>query len=171
MTIHDQGNQADSIRVSHEFNAPRTLVFRAFSDAAMLARWWGPAGFTMKVQYLDFRPGGHCLFQMENADTTMWARFVYGQIREPELIELTLSFSDENGGICKAPFFEAWPLEMMNVFRFSEEQGKTRVENHCYPVHASEAERAAFREQQRSVQDGLAAAMRVLEGLLAGTVL
>lgn len=171
MSAQNQENKQESILVSHEFNAPRTLVFRAFSDATMLARWWGPAGFTMTVQYLDFKPGGHCLFKMENAETTMWARFVYGQIREPELIELTLSFSDENGGVCKAPFFDAWPLEMMNVFTFTEEEGKTKVTNHCYPVHANAAERAAFNGHKLSVRDGLAAAMRVLEGLLAGNAL
>jgi uncharacterized protein YndB with AHSA1/START domain len=162
-------NKQQGIIVSYEFDAPRSLVFHAFSQAEILAQWWGPAGFTMTVVDFDFKPGGHCLFKMENEDSIMWARFVYGQICEPERIELTLSFSDEHGGICKAPFFDAWPLEIMNVFTFTEMSGKTRVENNCYPVQASTAEMAAFNEHKFSVRDGLSAAMQVLEQYLAGS--
>lgn len=40
------------------FAAPREAVFRAFADPGLLARWWGPEGFTSTFHEFDPRPGG-----------------------------------------------------------------------------------------------------------------
>ena len=45
-------------RVSRRFEAPRDLVFSAWSDPAHLAEWWGPAGFDLRTAKLEFSPGG-----------------------------------------------------------------------------------------------------------------
>ena len=50
------------------FDAPRERVFRAFSDPQVLARWWGPDGFTSTFQEFDFRPGGAWRFVMQGPD-------------------------------------------------------------------------------------------------------
>jgi uncharacterized protein YndB with AHSA1/START domain len=47
---------------------PRELVFRAWSDPAHLARWWGPKGFTNSFHEFDLRPGGHWRFDMYGPD-------------------------------------------------------------------------------------------------------
>lgn len=39
------------------FQAPRELVFKAFSEAEHLKHWWGPKGWTLPVCNVDFRPG------------------------------------------------------------------------------------------------------------------
>ena len=41
------------------FDAPREQVFEAFCDPSLLARWWGPKGFTNTIYELDVRRGGH----------------------------------------------------------------------------------------------------------------
>jgi uncharacterized protein YndB with AHSA1/START domain len=51
-------------------NAPRELVFRAFSNPDHLARWWGPKGFTNSFGEFDFRPGGHWRFILHGPDGT-----------------------------------------------------------------------------------------------------
>ena len=50
------------------FDASRERVFRAFSDPQVLARWWGPDGFTSTFQEFDFRPGGAWRFVMHGPD-------------------------------------------------------------------------------------------------------
>lgn len=40
------------------FDAPRELVFKAFSESERLKQWWGPRGWTLPVCNVDFRPGG-----------------------------------------------------------------------------------------------------------------
>ena len=47
-----------SIIGTRMFNAPRDLVFSAWTDAKHLAQWWGPNGFTTTTSAFDFRPGG-----------------------------------------------------------------------------------------------------------------
>ncbi|MCR8634828.1 SRPBCC family protein [Paenibacillus radicis (ex Xue et al. 2023)] len=43
---------------SREFDVPRELVFRAWTTPELLARWWGPKGFTNTFHEIDIRPGG-----------------------------------------------------------------------------------------------------------------
>lgn len=50
------------------FEAPRSRVFRAFTDPDVLARWWGPAGFTSTFREFDLRPGGAWRFAMRAPD-------------------------------------------------------------------------------------------------------
>ena len=52
------------------FDAPREVVFRAFTDPALLARWWGPKGFTNTFHEFDPRPGGAWRFVMHGPDGT-----------------------------------------------------------------------------------------------------
>ena len=46
------------ILITRTFDAPRELVFRAWTESSLLARWWGPRGFTNPVCEWDARPGG-----------------------------------------------------------------------------------------------------------------
>jgi uncharacterized protein YndB with AHSA1/START domain len=44
------------------------VVYAAFADSAMLAQWWGPAGFTNTFEVFEFKPGGHWKFVMHGPD-------------------------------------------------------------------------------------------------------
>ncbi len=46
------------IVITRIFNAPRELVFKAWTDPEQVAQWWGPKGFTTRVVDLDLRSGG-----------------------------------------------------------------------------------------------------------------
>lgn len=62
---------ADADRVivsSREFPHPPAAVFAAFADPAVLARWWGPAGFTSTFAEFEPRPGGLWRFTMHGPD-------------------------------------------------------------------------------------------------------
>jgi uncharacterized protein YndB with AHSA1/START domain len=50
------------------FDAPRELVFKAWTDPDHLAQWWGPKGFTNTFQEFDMRPGGIWRFVMHGPD-------------------------------------------------------------------------------------------------------
>ena len=50
------------------FNAPRSVVFRAFTDADIVARWWGPEGFTNTFQEFNPQPAGWWHFVMHGPD-------------------------------------------------------------------------------------------------------
>ncbi len=92
--------------------APPEQVFRAFSDPARLARWWGPAGFTNTFHAFDFTPGGAWTFVMHGPDGVNFpneSRFV--EIVVPERIVLDHVVS---------PLFRA-------TFLFAAAEGGTHV--------------------------------------------
>ena len=69
------------------FKAPREHVFRAFSNPAVLAQWWGPKGFTNTIAEFDLKPGGNWRLTMHapgGGEYHNESRFV--EVTEPERI-------------------------------------------------------------------------------------
>ena len=149
------------------FNAPKELVFKSFSEADRLEKWWGPKGSQIKVTKLDFHPEGMFLYKMEYEGQVMWGRFVYEIIQRPYSIEFINSFSDANGEITRAPFSQTWPLEIYNILTLTENEGITTVNMRVYPINASEEEINTFIENQPSMQEGFAGTFDQLEAYLA----
>ena len=76
-----------SIIGTRVFDAPRALVFAAFTDPKHLAQWWGPNGFTTTTSAFDFRPGGVWRFVMHGPDGRNYQnRVTYDEIVPPERI-------------------------------------------------------------------------------------
>lgn len=66
-------------------DAPRELVFSAFTDAANIGRWWGPNGFRTTTHEMDVRPGGIWRFTMHGPDGTDYPnRVEYLEVVRPE---------------------------------------------------------------------------------------
>lgn len=70
--------------IEREFNAPRDLVWKVFTERDHLMRWWGPKGFKMIVGKLDLKPGGLFLYGMEAPDgSEMWGKWYSGRSSSP----------------------------------------------------------------------------------------
>lgn len=77
-----------TIQVSREFDAPRELVFDAFTDPDKIGQWWGPNGFTTTTKSMEFRVGGEWIFTMHGPDGTDYPnRIMYTEINRPYLIK------------------------------------------------------------------------------------
>ena len=75
------------IVTSRVFDAPRDLVFQAWTDPKHLAQWWGPDGFTSTIQEMDVRPGGAFRLIMHGPDGTDYKNeSVYLEVVKPELL-------------------------------------------------------------------------------------
>jgi uncharacterized protein YndB with AHSA1/START domain len=69
------------------FDAPRALVFLAWTNRKHLAQWWGPNGFTTTTHAFDFRPGGVWRFVMHGPDGRDYQnRITFDEIVPPERI-------------------------------------------------------------------------------------
>ncbi|MBI4275605.1 MAG: SRPBCC domain-containing protein, partial [Rhizobiales bacterium] len=78
------GQRTDFV-ISRVFDAPRKLVWKAWTEAERLAQWWGPKGCTIRVVKLDVRPGGIFHYAMQfKPGHDMWGRFIYREIAAPE---------------------------------------------------------------------------------------
>lgn len=72
---------------SRVINAPQEKVFEAFRNPELLARWWGPEGFTNTFHTFDFRPGGTWEFIMHGPDGSDYPnKSVFTEIVEPERV-------------------------------------------------------------------------------------
>ncbi len=165
--------QGEAFTLTHRFPAARDLVFRAFTRAAHLRRWWGPAGFTIAVCRFDRRPGGIFHYSMEApvghplGDKPVWGRFAYQEIVLPERIVLLSAFSDERGGLTRHPLRPAWPAQVCNDFTFSEQNGQTSITLCATPYEATEFERNAFTASRALMQKDVKETFAQLEMYLA----
>lgn len=77
------------IVITRTVDAPRELVFEAFSELRHLSRWWGPTGFTTSTNTFEFRVGGEWTFTMRGPDGTDYPEWItYTGITPPERIAL-----------------------------------------------------------------------------------
>ncbi len=154
--------------IARSFNAPRDLVWKAWTERDRLVQWFGPKGFTMKVATLDLRPGGVFHYCMSSPDgKEMWGKFVYREIVPPERIVLVNSFSDATGGIIAHPMSPTWPREMLSTSTFTEKDGTTTLTLECKPIHATEEERKTFDAARAGMTQGWAGTFEQLDAYLA----
>ena len=77
------------IVISRVIDAPRELVFEAFTQVRHLSRWWGPEGFTTTTRSFEFRAGGEWDFVMHGPDGTDYQEWItWREIVPPERIAL-----------------------------------------------------------------------------------
>ena len=154
--------------ITRVFDAPRELVWKAWTESERLSHWWGPKGFTMGVCKLDLRPGGVFHYSTRTPDgREMWGKFVYREIVKPERIVFINSFADEKGNVVRNPWNADWPLEVLNAQSFSEHEGKTTLTLRGAPLNATEAERKTFEAGRKSMQQGFAGTLDQLADYLA----
>jgi len=88
------------IQITREFDAPREIVFKAMTDPALLAKWWGPRRYKTVVDQLDVRPGGK--WRMRNVGADGGEHAFRGEFREvtpPERIIWTFEYEPVAGHI------------------------------------------------------------------------
>lgn len=116
------------------FDAPRKLVFEAFTKAEHLKQWWGPRGWEVTVCNVDFRPGGvwhYCMKCMDEKQGSFygmesWGKAVYEEITEGESFVYVDCFSDAEGNVNTS-----LPSTRIKLI-FEELDGKTKVVNHAF---------------------------------------
>ena len=87
MTNSGRDTAGREIVITRVVNAPRKLVFEAWTDTKHLAAWWGPTGFTTTTSAFNMRPGGVLRFVMHGPDGRDYQdRITYDEIVRPERI-------------------------------------------------------------------------------------
>jgi uncharacterized protein YndB with AHSA1/START domain len=88
----------DRMVITRVFDAPRELVWKAWTDPQYAMQWWGPKGFTSPVCKVDFRVGGKFLFCMRSPEgQEFWTGGEYYEIVPPEKIVFSMYFADADG--------------------------------------------------------------------------
>jgi len=109
----------DELVINRVFDAPRDLVWKAWTDPEMMKEWSAPRGFTLPISEGDLRPGGAWRAQMRKDDgTELGLGGVYREIAAPERLVFTHVWMDENG--------KPGPETLVTV-TFTDRGGKTEM--------------------------------------------
>ncbi len=131
LDIAEAATDERMVVITRVFDAPRELVFRAWTDPALLARWFAPHGCTIEFHSLDLREGGSFLSCLRTPDgKNCWSRGVYREVVTPERIVYTLAVADEHGQLVEpvqVGMDPDWPRETTVTVTFAESEGKTRL--------------------------------------------
>jgi len=101
------------------FDAPRELVFKAWTETRHVAQWWGPKGFTNPVCEMDVRAGGAIRIHMRAPDGVVYPMTgVFQEIAAPERLVFLCSALDDKGNSM---------FDVLSTVTFAEERGKTAL--------------------------------------------
>ncbi len=141
--------------IERTFDAPRELVWKAWTEPERLAQWWGPKGFTMLASKMELRPGGIYHYGMQApGGQDMWGTFTFREIDPPQRLVFVVSFADKDTNVVRHPMSPNWPLEVLTTLTFTEREGKTTLTLAGGPINATEVERATYRDGHKSMQQG-----------------
>lgn len=130
------------IVITRLIDAPRELVFDAWTDPQHIGEWFGPDGFTITTHEMDVRPGGVWRFVMHGPDGVDYPnRIAYTEIARPELIAYDHDDDDDPPAVS----FKA-------RVTFAERDGKTELT--MYSLFPTAAERARVVEEHGAIEGG-----------------
>jgi uncharacterized protein YndB with AHSA1/START domain len=150
--------------ITRVFDAPRSLVFKAWTEPERLMRWWAPKGCTTPYCTVDLRPGGKFHFCMRVPEgREIWGLGVYREVVVPERIVYIDSFADADGNPVPPKHYgmsDSLPAEMLVTVLFGDHERGTKVTlRHSIPE--SVGERAGTEQGWNEMLDRLAVLVSV----------
>ncbi|MBD3886084.1 SRPBCC domain-containing protein [Phormidium tenue FACHB-886] len=123
---HSATNQSDrEIVITRVFNTRRELVFKAWTEPEHIAQWWGPKGFTTRVDEMDVKPGGHWRYVMIGPDGTEYpSKGTFHEIVPPERIVTSDEFGEGIEQVVKVDLPQG---KIVITALFEDLDGKTKL--------------------------------------------
>jgi uncharacterized protein YndB with AHSA1/START domain len=148
--------ETKTVSITKEFDAPRDLVWDAYTKPELLDQWWAPKPFSSRTKEMDFKVGGKRFYAMVSPEgRERWVLQKYTSITPKTNFKLFNAFADENENP-QLPGSD-WDLN------FSEHDGTTKVHVSIYNESLERLERMI----EMGFKEGTAAQLENLEGLLA----
>jgi uncharacterized protein YndB with AHSA1/START domain len=147
---------SNELVITRIFDAPRELVYRAFTDPDQLAQWFGPVGFSVPRDTVDIdaRVGGHQRFVMVSDENPSWTSPIDARFTEVIENKLLVGTQDVEG----IPGTQGTVTMSLRV-EFHDDGGKTRLLLRQGPF---------TKEQEDMTREGWNSSFTKLDTLLAG---
>ena len=152
--------------LEREFDAPAELVWKTWTDAELLPRWYGPRVETI-IHQLEVKPGGLWLNEMKWDGNSNYQRVEYTEVSPPNRLVWLHSMSDADWNVIANPMMPDWPLVLLTTVTFEETDSRTKMRLTWVPHEASEAEINCFAAAIGGMDKGWGAGMELLAELLA----
>ena len=154
-------------RLERTFDAPRALVWRAWTDPDILHRWYGP-GIDTIIHEFNPVAGGKWLNEMRMGENSMFSKMLFQEVIDGEkMIWLHHSWTDAEWNDAKNPMMSDWPRVLLTTVTFTEEGDQTVVTLTQIPQDASDAEIACFAEHMANMDGGWGSGYKIIDEILA----
>jgi len=149
------------------FDAPREMVWRAWTDPELLSRWYGPGVETI-IHKFDLKPGGEWLNEMKFGENSMLSKVVFTEVTPHErLVWHHHSTTDSNWNTTSNPRMPDWPRILLTTVTFADEGSKTKVKLTWVPLDATDVEIACFTDAVNNMGKGWEGGYAVMDKIFA----
>lgn len=146
------------------FDAPRDLVWQAWTDPKLLNRWYGPGVETI-IHEFDLRPGGVWRNEMKWGEKSDLSKMEFKEVTPPEKLVWLHSSTDADWNTVANPMMENWPRVLLTTVTFEAAGDQTKVRLSVKPVGATEAETTCFAGAMAGLDNGWGKGYQVLDEL------
>jgi len=148
------------------FDAPKELVWRAWTDPKYLQRWYGPGAETTIHQF-DLEPGGLWLNEMRWGEKAMYHKVVFKEVDKPnKLVWHHFSSVDADWNDAPNPMMPHWPKALLTTVTFAESDGQTKMRLKQVPMDATAEEITCFAEAMAGMENGWGSGFAIMDTLL-----
>lgn len=153
--------------LDREFDAPHELVWKAWTDPELVARWYGPNIETVIHQF-DLSPGGAWLNEMKMGGNSMFSKIVFQEVIAPErMVWHHHSCTDADWNDIENPMMPGWPRLLLTTVTFTASGDKTNVRLSQVPMDASDEEIACFAKAMANMDGGWGSGYKIIDEILA----
>lgn len=152
-------------KLDRTFHAPRDLVWRAWTDPELLARWYGP-GIETIIHSYDLKPGGEWRNEMKWGDNSDLSKMSFLEVEPPKKLVWHHSSTDVDWNTISNPMMADWPRVLLTTVTFTEKGDHTQVVLTQVPVDATEAEIACFADKMAGMDNGWGGGYKVIDEML-----
>ena len=158
---------SDAPEYVHErtFDAPRSLVWRAWSDPEILSRWYGPGVETI-IHAFELKPGGVWRNEMKWGEKSDLSQMSFLEVVPEEKITWHHSSTDADWNVISNPMMADWPRVLLATVTFEDDGSGTKVRLSMVPVEASEAETACFAAAMAGMDGGWGKGFEIMAEVL-----
>ena len=148
------------------FDAPREMVWQAWTDPELLPRWYGPNVETI-IHKFDLKPGGVWLNEMKWSGKSDLSKIVFQEVIPQEKLVWHHSSSDADWNIITNPMMADWPRVILTTVTFKDIGPKTKVRLKWVPFEATDAEITCFVGAMGGMGKGWESGYAILDELFA----
>ena len=147
------------------FAAPRELVWRAWTDPELLARWYGP-GVDTVIHKFELEPDGVWLNEMKMKNGSNYQKMVFQEVSKPKKLVWHHCSADAEWNIAANPMMPDWPRILLTTVTFEELGGQTQVRLSQIPLDATDAEIACFAKMKDGMSGGWGSGYAIIDEVL-----
>ena len=152
--------------MNRHFDAPKELVWRTWTEADLVSRWYGP-GVDTVIHEFNPTPGGLWLNEMRMDGNSMNQRMEFTEVSPADRLVMKMSNADADWNVISSPMMENWPRILMTTVELEDAEDGTDLTLTWEPHDATDAELATFADAIPNLENGWGAGMDVIAEILA----